>query len=234
MTPRLELSGLRMNDSGGGPEGVSLQVRSGEIVALLGANGAGKTTLMRAIMGFAAPMAGEIRLDGRPIVRLPAHARSRLGLGYCPEGRQVFPQMTVCENLEVAARRPGLAAAARLAGIHALFPVLAERQAMLAGQLSGGEQQMLAIGRALMTEPSLLLLDEPSLGLSPRFTGQVFARLREIAAGGVAILLAEQNAAKALAVADRAYLLRLGRVVRSGDAAELRARGDIEQVFLGG
>ena len=174
---------------------------------------------------------GEIRLDGVSLAGLPVHRRSRLGIGYCPEGRRVFPRMSVRENLEVAGRGT---ADEKLAQIYALFPALAERRNTPAGQLSGGEQQMLAMGRALMTEPKLLLLDEPSLGLSPRFTDVILGTLRAIAAQGAAVLVAEQNAAKALAVANRAYLLRLGRITREGEAAELRADPALEQAFLGG
>jgi branched-chain amino acid transport system ATP-binding protein len=210
--------------------GLMLRVSTGEIVALLGANGAGKTTLLQAIMGFEA-LAGRIRLDGRELGSTPPFRRNRLGIGYCPEGRRVFPRLTVRETLLAAARSR---AATRLADILDLFPALAAREQALAGQLSGGEQQMLAMGRALMTEPKLLLLDEPSLGLSPQLTNVVLSRLRDIAARGTAVLLAEQNAANALAVADRAYLLRLGRIVREGPAAELRADATLEEAFLGG
>jgi len=220
MMPRLEVEA---------PD-FKLRVGAAEVVSLLGANGAGKSTLLRAVMGFEA-FPGRIRLDGVELGSTPPFRRNRLGIGYCPEGRRVFPRMTVRENLEVAGRSD---AAARLADILSLFPALAAREGALAGQLSGGEQQMLAMGRALMTEPKLLLLDEPSLGLSPQLTGLVLARLRDIAARGTAVLVAEQNAANALAVADRAYLLRLGRIVREGPAAEMRADPALEEAFLGG
>jgi branched-chain amino acid transport system ATP-binding protein len=220
MTPRLAIEA---------PD-FTIRVFPGEVVALLGANGAGKTTLLRALMGFeAAP--GRVQLDGADVGGLPAFRRSRLGIGYCPEGRHVFPRMSVRENLEVAARSD---AAAKLAEVCDLFPALVGRLSTTAGQLSGGEQQMLAIGRALMTEPKLLLLDEPSLGLSPQLTDLVLGRLRHIAARGTAVLLAEQNTAGALEVADRAYVLQLGRVVREGRAAELRDDPALEQAFLGG
>jgi len=220
MTMRLEVEA----------SGLNVRVQAGEIVALLGANGAGKTTLLRAIMGFGG-FAGRIRLDGRELGNAPPFRRNRMGIGYCPEGRRVFPRMTVRETLMVAARSQ---ATARLAEIFSLFPALAAREGALAGQLSGGEQQMLATGRALMTGPKLLLLDEPSLGLSPLLTETVLTRLRDIAVRGTAILVAEQNAANALAVADRAYLLRLGRIVREGPAVELRADPALEEAFLGG
>ncbi len=220
MTPRLDIEA----------PGLKLQVGAGEIVALLGANGAGKSTLLRAVMGLEA-FSGRISLDGVELGKLPSFRRNRLGVGYCPEGRRVFPRMTVRENLEVASR---FNTAARRAEILRLFPALAAREMALAGQLSGGEQQMLAMGRALMTEPKLLLLDEPSLGLSPQLTDLVLTRLRDIAARGTAVLVAEQNAANALTVADRAYLLRLGRIVREGPAMELRADPALEEAFLGG
>ena len=219
MTPRLEIDA----------PGIVLGVFPGEVVALLGANGAGKTRLLRAIMGFDAA-AGTIRLDGADLGGMATFRRSRAGIAYCPEGRRIFPRMTVRDNLDVAARSdPGN----RRAEIYTLFPALAARQTALAGQLSGGEQQMLAIGRALMTGPTLLLLDEPSLGLSPQLTALVLGRLRDIAARGTAVLVAEQNAAHALAVADRAYVMRLGQVIREGRAAELRADPALEQAFLG-
>ncbi|MBV8535863.1 MAG: ATP-binding cassette domain-containing protein [Alphaproteobacteria bacterium] len=220
MTTRLEIE----------TPGLKLRVGAGEIVALLGANGAGKSALLRAIMGFE-PLAGRISLDGRDLGRTPPFRRNRLGIGYCPEGRRVFPHMTVSQNLIVAARSR---ATTRLGEIFSLFPALAAREGALAGQLSGGEQQMLAMGRALMTEPKLLLLDEPSLGLSPQLTEMVLTRLRDIASRGTAVLVAEQNAANALAAADRAYLLRLGRIVREGPAAGLRADATLEEAFLGG
>jgi len=210
--------------------GLRLRVGAGEIVALLGANGAGKTTLLRAIMGFET-LAGRICLEGRDLGSTPPFRRNRLGIGYCPEGRRVFPRMTVHENLIVATRSH---ATAKLGEIFSLFPGLAARERALAGQLSGGEQQMLAMGRALMTEPKLLLLDEPSLGLSPQLTEIVLTRLRDIASRGTAVLVAEQNAANALAVAERAYLMRLGQIVREGPSAELRADPALEEAFLGG
>jgi branched-chain amino acid transport system ATP-binding protein len=222
MTPRLTV---------GEPGGMPLHVGPGEIVAVIGANGAGKSRLLRSVVGFAEAR-GDIRLDGSEIGALRTHQRSRAGIGYCPEGRRVFARMTVRENLEVAARAHG--AGDRLAEMFDLFPALADRRDTQAGQLSGGEQQMLAIGRALMTEPRLLLLDEPSLGLSPRLVETILGTLRTVAAGGTSVLLAEQNAAQALAVADRAYVMRLGRIVHSGTAAELRNDPQLARAFLGG
>ena len=225
MTPRLRLDALSVAHA---LYEVTLQAASGEVVALLGANGAGKSTLLRAIMGFVR-CDGDVLLDEASVVSLPPFERSRRGIAYCPEGRRVFPRMTVQENLEVAARR----GVERLDEIYVMFPALVARADTPAGQLSGGEQQMLAIGRALMTEPALLLLDEPSLGLSPQMTETILGGLRRIAQRGAAVLVAEQNAAKALAIADRAYLLRLGRIVREGKASELRDDPELKRAFLG-
>jgi branched-chain amino acid transport system ATP-binding protein len=214
-------------------EAATIEVRAGEAVALVGANGAGKTTLMKSVMGFVAPAAGAIDYDGRSLAGVAVSARARLGLGYSPEGRRVFPGMTVRENLEVASRAGRAATRGRLDEVYAMFPALAQKAAALGWQLSGGQQQMLAIGRALMAAPRLLLLDEPSLGLSPILTTEVLGRVRAIVARGTAVLLAEQNVAMALAVADRAYVLQVGRVVESGPAAELRQNPRIREAFLG-
>jgi branched-chain amino acid transport system ATP-binding protein len=214
-------------------ESATIEVHAGEAVALVGANGAGKTTLMKTVMGFVAPAAGGIDYDGQPLAGVAVSARARRGLGYSPEGRRVFPGMTVRENLEVACRAGRAATRARLDEVYALFPALAGKAGALGWQLSGGQQQMLAIGRALMSAPRLLLLDEPSLGLSPILTAEVLGRVRAIVARGTAVLLAEQNVAKALEVADRAYVLQVGRVVESGPAAELRQNPRIREAFLG-
>ena len=214
-------------------EAATIEVRAGEAVALVGANGAGKTTLMKSVMGFVAPAAGAIDYDGRPLAGVAVSARARLGLGYSPEGRRVFPGMTVRENLEVASRAGRAATRGRLDEVYAMFPALVQKSTALGWQLSGGQQQMLAIGRALMTAPRLLLLDEPSLGLSPILTTEVLGRVRAIVARGTAVLLAEQNVAMALEVADRAYVLQVGRVVESGPAAELRQNPRIREAFLG-
>jgi branched-chain amino acid transport system ATP-binding protein len=213
-------------------EDVSLEVNAGEAVALLGANGAGKSTLLKSIMGFVPGAAGAIEFDGRALSGLSVAARARLGLGYSPEGRRVFPGMTVRENLEVASRDSG-ATRARMEAVYGLFPVLSTKASALGWQLSGGQQQMLAVGRALMSAPRLLLLDEPSLGLSPLLTAEVLGRVRSVVGGGTAVLLAEQNVAKALEVADRAYVLQVGRVVESGPAGELRHNPRIREAFLG-
>jgi branched-chain amino acid transport system ATP-binding protein len=185
-------------------------------------------------MGFVAPATGAIEFDGRPLGGVSVADRSRLGLGYSPEGRRVFAGMTVRENLEVASRAARAPTAASVEELFGIFPALKEKEHALGWQLSGGQQQMLAIGRALMTRPRLLLLDEPSLGLSPILTSEVLERVRAIVARGTAVLLAEQNVAKALAVASRAYVLQVGRVIESGAAASLRDNPRIREAFLGG
>ena|SRR5438128_1399421 len=209
-------------------EGVSLEVHAGEAVALLGANGAGKSTLLKAVMGFVPAARGVIEFDGRSLAGVSVAGRSRLGLGYSPEGRRVFPGMTVRENLEVASR------GSSIDEVFELFPALKQKERALGWQLSGGQQQMLAIGRALMTRPRLLLLDEPSLGLSPILTREVLERVRAIVARGTAVLLAEQNVAKALDVASRAYVLQVGRVIEAGASAALGDNPRIREAFLGG
>jgi branched-chain amino acid transport system ATP-binding protein len=214
--------------------GVSIDVGAQEAVALLGANGAGKSTLMKAVIGLLRPAAGRILFDGAPVDRLRADRRARLGIGYCPEGRRTFPGLSVRENLAVACWGNARVRARRTDEIFAMFPALAARQATLAWQLSGGQQQMLALGRSLMDAPRLLLLDEPSLGLSPLLTDEVLGRIPAIVAGGTAVLLAEQNAAKALQVCTRAVVLKLGQVAAEGPAAALAASDEVRAAFLGG
>jgi len=214
--------------------GIAITVSANEAMALLGANGAGKSTLMKSIIGLLRPSAGRILFDGRPIESLRADRRARLGIGYCPEGRRTFPGLTVRENLAVACWGSARLRAQRTEAMYALFPALAERQATLAWQLSGGQQQMLAICRSLMDAPRLLLLDEPSLGLSPLLTDEVLERIPAIVAEGTAVLLAEQNAAKALRICSRAVVLKLGRVAAAGPAAELAASDAVRAAFLGG
>jgi len=214
--------------------GISIAVAANEAVALLGANGAGKSTLMKAVIGLLRPSAGRILFDGRPIEALRADRRARLGIGYCPEGRRTFPGLSVRENLAVACWGNARVRARRIDAMFAMFPALAERQATLAWQLSGGQQQMLAIGRSLMDAPRLLLLDEPSLGLSPLLTDEVLGRIPSIVAAGTSVLLAEQNAAKALRVCARAVVVKLGRVAAAGPAAELAASDEVRAAFLGG
>jgi len=215
--------------------GLSLEVREGEIVTLLGSNGAGKTTTLRAVSGLRPPRAGDIRFRGRSLREVPAHARPELGIALVPEGRELWPMLTVRENLELGAfgRRARPHAARNLARVFALFPRLAERQRQLAGSLSGGEQQMCAIGRALMSEPTLLMLDEPSLGLSPLLVDQVMRTVAELHASGMTILLVEQNLQKALEVAGRGTVIETGRVRLSGSAAELAGSPEIRAAYLG-
>jgi branched-chain amino acid transport system ATP-binding protein len=211
--------------------GVSLTVRAGEMVALLGANGAGKSSLMRAAMGLERGT-GMVRLGGEPLEHRPTWDRARRGLAYVPEGRRMFPGLTALENLEVAARVPGGVRRKRLDRVVGIFPALAARLNARAWTLSGGEQQMVAIGRALMQGPRALMLDEPSLGLAPTLARAVFTSLRTIAASGVAVLVAEQNVREALGAADRGIVLARGRVNREGLAAVLAAETDLDALLL--
>ncbi|MDX2146962.1 MAG: ABC transporter ATP-binding protein [Planctomycetota bacterium] len=215
--------------------GISLRVNKGEVVTLIGSNGAGKTTTLRAISGLVRPASGTITFNAKPIHRMPAHQIVRLGIAQSPEGRGVFPNMSVRENLELGAYLRTDHAAIdedRRRGLD-LFPRLRERIDQLAGTLSGGEQQMLAIARALMARPSLLLLDEPSLGLAPQIVQLIFRIIREINAGGTTILLVEQNAHMALQVAARAYVLEVGKISMEGPAAELAASDAVRKAYLG-
>jgi branched-chain amino acid transport system ATP-binding protein len=212
---------------------ISLTVGAGEAVALLGANGSGKSSLLRAVMGLVPVASGSVTLAGREITDLPPQRRARLGLGYAPEGRRVFAGMSVDDNLGVACRASAAERHRRRASVLALFPQLAEHASRPAWKLSGGQQQMLAIGRALMTAPRVLVLDEPSLGLSPLLTAQLLARIRTICDGGMAILLAEQNVLQALAICDRAYVLQTGRVVTAGPAHDLAQDPMVRRAFLG-
>ncbi len=217
-------------------QGVSLRVDEGEIVTLIGANGAGKTTTLRAISGLVRPAAGAIRFAGRDVTRLAPSEIVRAGISHSPEGRHVFPRMTVRENLELGAYTRGSKSeiAADTEKVLAIFPRLKERYEQKAGTMSGGEQQMLAIARALMSRPRLLLLDEPSLGLSPKLVQTIFEVIRDISARGTTILLIEQNARQALAVAARGYVLEVGAIAHSGAAAELAASEAVRAAYLGG
>ncbi|WRS40747.1 ABC transporter ATP-binding protein [Thiobacillus sedimenti] len=214
---------------------LSLEVASGELVCLIGANGAGKTTTLKAISGLIAPQGGSVHFDGRSITRLPAHEVARRGLSLVPEGRGVFPRMSVAENLLMGAyaRNDRAAIARDLDEVYALLPRLTERRTQMAGLLSGGEQQMLALGRAMMARPRLLLLDEPSMGLAPLMVQAVFDIIRRIAASGVAVLLIEQNAHLALKTCARGYVLENGVITLSGAASDLAADPAVRQAYLG-
>jgi branched-chain amino acid transport system ATP-binding protein len=215
--------------------GLSLQVREGEVVTLVGANGAGKTTTLRAISGLLPVARGEIAFEGRSLLGVPAHRRAELGIALVPEGRELWPQLTVRENLELGAY--GKAARRHLSGslerVYELFPVVKERSRQVAGSMSGGEQQMVAIARALMTRPRLLMLDEPSLGLAPVVVSQVFDTIRRLHAEGLTILLVEQNLKKALEMADRGYVVETGSISIEGAAADLLADPTIRSAYLG-
>jgi len=214
-------------------KGISFEVREGEIVALLGANGAGKTTTQKTVSGMMRPVAGSITLDGKRIDGIAAHDLIRLGVCHVPEGRHVFPRMTVHENLEMGAFRFRTVDRDDFERVLELFPRLRERIKQQAGTLSGGEQQMLAIGRALMGKPRLLLLDEPSMGLAPLIVAQIFDIIREINKAGVTVLLVEQNAAQALALANRGYVLETGEIVLQGTGQELLADERVRAAYLG-
>jgi len=213
---------------------LDLDVRSGEVVALIGANGAGKSSLLKGLMGLGGNVQGKILLAGSDLSGLPPQRRARLGVGYVPEGRRVFAGMTTEENLLVASRDGGAARAACTEEMYALFPQLGVRRDAPAWQLSGGEQQMLAVARALMARPRLLLVDEPTLGLAPAAARSVIRVLRGIAATGAAVLLAEQNARAALAAADRAVLMRLGRIAATGTAEALAGDERLLRSLMGG
>jgi branched-chain amino acid transport system ATP-binding protein len=213
---------------------VSIEVPAGEIRAILGANGAGKTSTIKAVLGLVRAH-GTIELDGRPIHGLPPHRIHQLGVAWVPEGRQLFSTLTVDENLEMGAfaRGDGAGFAARVDAMFGLFPHLRERRRQLAGSLSGGEQQMLAVARALISEPRLLIMDEPSLGLAPKVVQHLFEQIREINARGLSILMVEQNARQALRIAHYAYLLEVGRLASEGPAAALMASDEVQRVYLG-
>ncbi|MDQ7843428.1 MAG: ABC transporter ATP-binding protein [Armatimonadota bacterium] len=213
---------------------ISLQVGRGEIVALIGANGAGKTTTLRTISGLLHPRAGRIVFKGQDITRWPPDRIVRGGIAHCPEGRQIFAEMTVQENLEMGAYTRGGGIAPALARVFALFPVLQERRGQRAGSLSGGEQQMLAIGRALMSAPELVLFDEPSLGLAPVLVREVARSIRELNRAGTTVLLVEQNAQLAFTVAHRGYVLENGRIALEGAIAALAGDERVRRAYLGG
>lgn len=217
-------------------KGVSLEVNEGEIVTLIGANGAGKSTILRTISGLLKPKTGSIQFEGQEIAGMPAHEIVKTGISQVPEGRRIFAEMTVLENLELGAftrkDKDGIKADMEL--VFDRFPRLKERIGQLAGTLSGGEQQMLAMGRALMSRPRLLLLDEPSMGLAPLLIKEIFAIIQDINKTGTTVLLVEQNANMALSIAHRAYVLETGRITLSGDARELAASDEVRKAYLGG
>ena len=216
-------------------KGISFEVNEGEVIALIGANGAGKTTTLQTITGMLQPKAGEIIFEGKDISKIPGHKIVSMGMAHVPEGRRVFAELSVYENLKLGAytRKDKKEIEETLARVYKSFPRLEERKNQLAGTLSGGEQQMLAMGRALMSKPKIILMDEPSMGLSPILVEEIFHIIREISAGGTTVLLVEQNAKKALAIADRAYVLETGNIVLSGDAKEMMSNDSIKKAYLG-
>jgi branched-chain amino acid transport system ATP-binding protein len=214
--------------------GISVDVDEGEIVTLIGANGAGKSTTLKTISGLRTVSQGEIRFNGEVITRMPGHKRVLAGIGQSPEGRGIFPGMTVAENLHMGAYARKGDSSKELAEVYDLFPRLAERKRQAGGTLSGGEQQMLAMGRALMSDPKVLLLDEPSMGLAPMLVNQIFSIIEEINRRGTTILLVEQNAQQALKIAHRAYVLETGQIVKSAPAADLLNDPEVKAAYLGG
>lgn len=215
-------------------KGVSVELHAGEIVALIGNNGAGKTTMLKTISGILKPEAGEVLYEGRRISGLEPHSIARLGIAHVPEGRHVFPRLTVMENLEMGAYcRKETSLLEEYGRIFGLFPVLGERRTQLAGTLSGGEQQMLAMGRALMSSPKVLMLDEPSMGLAPLLVDTIFGIIRKINQSGIPIFLVEQNARKALQVASRGYVLETGNLALSGSASSLLLNEQVRHAYLG-
>lgn len=216
-------------------KGVSFQVNEGEVVALIGANGAGKTTILHTITGLLSPKRGSILFEGQDITKVPAHKIVSLGMAHVPEGRRVFAQFTVYQNLIMGAytRKDKNEIEASLAAVYKRFPRLEERKNQIAGTLSGGEQQMLAMGRALMSKPRIILMDEPSMGLSPILVNEIFDIIQSVSASGTTVLLVEQNAKKALAIADRAYVLETGKIVQEGKADVLMNDDSIKKAYLG-
>ena len=216
-------------------KGISFEVNQGEVIALIGANGAGKTTILHTVTGLLAPKAGKILFEGRDITKVPAHKIVSMGMAHVPEGRRVFAQLSVYENLKMGAytRKDKQEIEETLEHVYQRFPRLKERRNQMAGTLSGGEQQMLAMGRALMSKPKIILMDEPSMGLSPIFVNEIFDIIREVSASGTTVLLVEQNAKKALAIADRAYVLETGKIALSGNADKLMNDDSIKKAYLG-
>lgn len=216
-------------------KGVNFEVNEGEVIALIGANGAGKTTILHTITGLLEARKGTVTFDGKDITKVPAHKIVTMGMAHVPEGRRVFANLSVLQNLKMGAytRKDKNEIEETLKTVYKRFPRLEERQNQLAGTLSGGEQQMLAMGRALMSHPRIILMDEPSMGLSPIFVNEIFDIIKEVSAGGTTVLLVEQNAKKALSISDRAYVLETGKIVLSGNADDLLNNDSIKKAYLG-
>ena len=216
-------------------KGISFEVNQGEVIALIGANGAGKTTILHTVTGLLAPKAGSIMFEGQDITKVPAHKIVSMGMAHVPEGRRVFAQLSVYDNLKMGAytRTDKNEIEESMEMVYKRFPRLEERKNQMAGTLSGGEQQMLAMGRALMSKPKIILMDEPSMGLSPIFVNEIFNIIQEVSASGTTVLLVEQNAKKALSIADRAYVLETGNIALEGDAKILMNDDSIKKAYLG-
>lgn len=216
-------------------KGISFQVNEGEVIALIGANGAGKTTTLHAITGLVPVKSGEILFEGKNVAKIPGHKIVSMGMAHVPEGRRVFAQLSVYQNLKMGAytRKDKDEIARNLEMVYKRVPRLKERRNQMAGTLSGGEQQMLAMGRALMSQPKIILMDEPSMGLSPIFVNEIFDIIKEVSAAGTTVLLVEQNAKKALSIADRAYVLETGKITLQGDANELMNDESVKKAYLG-
>ena len=216
-------------------KGISFEVNEGEVIALIGANGAGKTTILHTVTGLVEAKAGTVEFEGRDITKMPGHKVVTLGMAHVPEGRRVFSDLTVLENLKLGAytRKDKNEVEETLKMVYKRFPRLEERKNQMAGTLSGGEQQMLAMGRALMSHPKIILMDEPSMGLSPIFVNEIFDIIKEVSASGTTVLLVEQNAKKALSIADRAYVLETGKIVLEGKADELMNDASVKKAYLG-
>ena len=216
-------------------KGISFEVNQGEVIALIGANGAGKTTILHTVTGLLAPKAGSIMFEGQDITKVPAHKIVSMGMAHVPEGRRVFAQLSVYDNLKMGAytRTDKNEIEESLEMVYKRFPRLEERKNQMAGTLSGGEQQMLAMGRALMSKPKIILMDEPSMGLSPIFVNEIFNIIQDVSASGTTVLLVEQNAKKALSIADRAYVLETGNIALEGDAKVLMNDDSIKKAYLG-
>lgn len=216
-------------------KGIDFEVNKGEVIALIGANGAGKTTILHTVSGLITPTSGTVTFEGADITKTPGHKIVSMGMAHVPEGRRVFAELTVLQNLRMGAytRKDKKEIEDTLEMVYKRFPRLAERKNQLAGTLSGGEQQMLAMGRALMSHPSIILMDEPSMGLSPIFVNEIFDIIKEVSSSGTTVLLVEQNAKKALSIADRAYVLETGKIVLEGPASDLLTNDQVKKAYLG-